>query len=212
MHTGHIEGGEFPLAQRGGLFPVCSDGQPTTIVSSDANEKGWSSVASDRFDSLIRRLSETRPRRGALGLLLGSSIGLLGLTETEARKKKGKHKKKHRDPVPTCSDGLKNGSETDIDCGGTCGPCENGKTCASLTDCQSGRCAPGGICQTCSGDGAGNCPVDGAGQCQCSPQGACYSNSASIAPDCESCPEGTAACIFFDADLGANCYLRCGVA
>ncbi|MDB4953681.1 MAG: Tryptophan synthase alpha chain [Myxococcales bacterium] len=29
-------------------------------------------------------------------------------------------------PVPLCNDGVRNGDETDVDCGGTCGPCEDG--------------------------------------------------------------------------------------
>src|SRR3712207_6990775 len=32
-------------------------------------------------------------------------------------------------PGPTCSDGAKNGSESDIDCGGSCPRCANTKTC-----------------------------------------------------------------------------------
>jgi hypothetical protein len=47
---------------------------------------------------------------------------------------------------PTCTDGVKNGSETDVDCGGgTCSPCANGDTCAVGSDCVSGTCT-GGIC------------------------------------------------------------------
>ena len=45
----------------------------------------------------------------------------------------------------TCTDGIRNGSETDVDCGGTCTPCANGKMCASNADCQSGLCSKG-IC------------------------------------------------------------------
>src|SRR5438105_2395410 len=36
---------------------------------------------------------------------------------------------------PTCTDGAKNGSETDIDCGGACAPCADGQGCALATDC-----------------------------------------------------------------------------
>jgi hypothetical protein len=46
----------------------------------------------------------------------------------------------------TCSDLVKNGSESDVDCGGpTCGTCANGKTCNVNGDCASGNCS-GGIC------------------------------------------------------------------
>jgi uncharacterized protein YjdB len=43
--------------------------------------------------------------------------------------------------APTCSDTVQNGTETAVDCGGSCGPCANGLTCQSAADCQSGTCA-----------------------------------------------------------------------
>ena len=47
----------------------------------------------------------------------------------------------------TCTDGLNNGDETDVDCGGTCGRCVDGKSCATHTDCISANCdATGPIC------------------------------------------------------------------
>ena len=46
--------------------------------------------------------------------------------------------------APACSDGVKNGNETDIDCGGSCGAtCETGKSCSSNGDCVSGNCDTG---------------------------------------------------------------------
>jgi len=49
--------------------------------------------------------------------------------------------------TPTCSDGIKNGSETDVDCGGsTCPKCANGKLCSAGGDCTSGFCSPTGVC------------------------------------------------------------------
>jgi len=40
-----------------------------------------------------------------------------------------------------CSDTVKNGAETDVDCGGgTCPTCANGKTCAGNSDCTSNNC------------------------------------------------------------------------
>lgn len=41
----------------------------------------------------------------------------------------------------SCLDGVKNGSETDVDCGGpACGPCADGKTCKVPLDCGSVSC------------------------------------------------------------------------
>ncbi len=50
--------------------------------------------------------------------------------------------------APTCSDLIKDGLETDVDCGGnTCGVCTVGRSCLTGTDCTSGVCAAG-TCQT----------------------------------------------------------------
>ncbi len=38
-------------------------------------------------------------------------------------------------PVPGCSDAVKNGTETDVDCGGSCGECAIGKKCGADADC-----------------------------------------------------------------------------
>ena len=44
-------------------------------------------------------------------------------------------------PVPaTCTDSLKTPTETDVDCGGVCSKCKDGKGCAVGTDCNSGVC------------------------------------------------------------------------
>jgi len=41
----------------------------------------------------------------------------------------------------SCSDGVRDGAETDLDCGGPCAPCANTLHCARATDCVSGRCS-----------------------------------------------------------------------
>lgn len=46
-----------------------------------------------------------------------------------------------------CDDGVTNGSETDLDCGGMCSPCPDLAECLAATDCQSGICG-GGHCET----------------------------------------------------------------
>jgi len=42
--------------------------------------------------------------------------------------------------APSCTDRVKDGSETDVDCGGSCPPCGDFKTCNSPSDCESGHC------------------------------------------------------------------------
>jgi hypothetical protein len=80
-------------------------------------------------------------------------------------------------PLPTCTDGLKNGSETDVDCGGSCSTkCANGKICASGSDCSSSYCGPNGLCAaapSCS-DGVQNgteTGIDCGGSCPACPSG-----------------------------------------
>src|SRR5688500_478648 len=49
------------------------------------------------------------------------------------------------DPTALCADGAKGEGEGDIDCGGPCAPCADGKRCAVKADCASGVC-DGGVC------------------------------------------------------------------
>jgi hypothetical protein len=93
--------------------------------------------------------------------------------------------------VPNCADGARNGSETDVDCGGsapTCVRCAAGDTCAVASDCESRVCS-GGLCQAptcfdgvqngsetdrdCGGPGCSGC---GLGQ-RCAAAGDCASNA-----------------------------------
>ena len=46
---------------------------------------------------------------------------------------------------PLCTDQIRNGEETDIDCGGSCGRCEVGGSCKSNADCEDSDCQ-GGVC------------------------------------------------------------------
>jgi len=47
----------------------------------------------------------------------------------------------------SCSDGIRNQNETDMDCGGICPPCEDGKNCSTDLDCISEWCY-NGTCRT----------------------------------------------------------------
>jgi len=50
-------------------------------------------------------------------------------------------------PEAACTDGMKSGQDTDVDCGGpVCPACGTGKHCKTGTDCQSLVCV-GGVCQ-----------------------------------------------------------------
>jgi len=52
---------------------------------------------------------------------------------------------------PSCNDGIKNGDESDVDCGGNCPSCASAHNCNINLDCQSGVCRPfcaNGICSS----------------------------------------------------------------
>lgn len=59
-----------------------------------------------------------------------SSTGAAGATSSNATSGGGE----------ACSDGKKSGDETAVDCGGSCAPCPNDKSCAVGGDCLSGFC------------------------------------------------------------------------
>src|SRR3954468_12765329 len=70
----------------------------------------------------------------------------------------------------TCQDHVKDGRESDVDCGGPWGPCAANQSCPSGSDCASGACVSS-IC-TMPGDTACHADADcasrvcRAGQCQ----------------------------------------------
>ena len=105
-----------------------------------------------RFDALTRCASGASSRRDVLRLLGVAATGgggsaLLGTEGAAARRRKKRKPKRGtpRQDAPTCGDVRKNGSETDVDCGGTCPRCGLGKICASRDDCTTALCA-GGVC------------------------------------------------------------------
>ncbi len=57
-----------------------------------------------------------------------------------------------------CNDGVKNGGESDLDCGGPCNGCAVGQSCGASADCLSGACtggkcvAPGPACAIAAAD------------------------------------------------------------
>jgi len=53
----------------------------------------------------------------------------------------------------TCFDGVRDGPESDVDCGGDCPACERSDRCTSPHDCYSGRCAEGKCAERSYGKG-----------------------------------------------------------
>ncbi|MEO7330696.1 MAG: hypothetical protein ABI193_19125, partial [Minicystis sp.] len=127
--------------------------------------------------------------------------------------------------VVSCSDGIKNGTESDIDCGGSCASkCANGKTCGAGGDCSSTSCVTG-ICTalpTCS-DGLKNgteSDVDCGGSCAtkcangktCGAGGDCLSSNCSAgicAAPLPTCTDGIKNGTESDIDCGGSCVAKC---
>lgn len=187
------------------------------------------------FDGLSRLLAGGANRRDmvrALGALStgGALAALLGVSETDARRKrkrKGKKKRNKRKntpkdnpqntPPPTdhCADGVKNDGESDVDCGGTCPRCADGKTCASRGDCANALCVAN-TCASCVN--AGDCGVqaDGVTPCFCRDNlrfpgtRVCTNQSGRLLPPGGTCADCAAneACNPAGADI--ECVLFCG--
>jgi len=70
------------------------------------------------------------------------------------------------DAAPSCTDGVRNGTETDVDCGGSCPPCALGKSCSVAADCATGDNCVGGTCSTETDVGCGGptAPACGTGE------------------------------------------------
>lgn len=174
------------------------------------------------FDGLTRSVSACS-RRGALATLLGGAFGLFGLSGATAKKGKGRGKGKKKKNgkssspppatlAPTCGDGIKNGSETDVDCGGACLRCASTKSCVSRNDCATALCN-GGICHEPFSDD--ECGSDFRGLCYLGQPWNDVSNvcttSNQTGPDvshCSSCPPGT---MCFEHQTGKSfwCFKPC---
>jgi hypothetical protein len=85
----------------------------------------------------------------------------------------------------TCRDGVRDGEETDVDCGGRCTRCGDDRGCAVDLDCSSKRCVAGKCAAPACADGVKNgqeSDVDCGGTCPgCAPGMFCTKG-----PDCAS--------------------------
>lgn len=113
----------------------------------------------------------------------------------------------------TCGDGKRDGNETDLDCGGDCGPCDPGQGCVTSADCTTkvcnaqGACAPASCTDTIkNGD---EVAVDCGGSCA-----GCAEGSPCLVPtDCKSgqCTAGKCAASCTDqAQNGNETGIDCG--
>lgn len=95
-------------------------------------------------------------------------------------------------PADTCHDRIKDGSESDVDCGGDCRGCIEGVMCTVGSDCESRACDDGRCrapsCTDNVRDGFESdvdcgrfCPPCGSGQ-RCWNNGDCHSSSMCVAP------------------------------
>ena len=100
----------------------------------------------------------------------------------------------HRCVPPTCSDGLQNQGETDVDCGGPCQRCAEGQRCTARTDCATGLVCTAGSCAACSA--SSQCASDQVcnnGRCgECQSRLECGDGRACLAGRCLGCPDEAA--------------------
>src|SRR5690606_2333525 len=97
--------------------------------------------------------------------------------------------------APACDDGLMNGAETDVDCGGDCAPCMDNQRCREGADCQSQVCDNGYCAVPRCGDGVVNQPSE---ECDEGPLGGQY-----CSPECEvvGCPPEGKLHTYLDSDV-----------
>jgi len=120
----------------------------------------------------------------------------------------------HRCSEAKCNDGLKNGDESDIDCGGSnCGKCANGLDCAVDGDCanaicEAGRCVPP-ACRNQALD-PGETDIDcGGTECgPCAAERSCLVGSDCQSGSCTASRCGTASCadeVLNQDETGVDC-------
>jgi hypothetical protein len=112
-----------------------------------------------------------------------------------------------------CHDGIKDGTETDVDCGGACSPCAVGKMCGLPTDCVTDLCTNQTCQGTCSDGIKDNNETDvdcGGGTCPACADG----KMCLIGRDCKdkACPAGmcTAPSCTDGAQNGNETDIDCG--
>lgn len=166
---GTMDGAETDVDCGGPACSPCADGK-ACMASRDCQSGacGPAGCAAATCSDGILNQDETDVDCGGTCVALGQGCGL-GQACIVAADCQGGNCKGGTCAPPPCSDGDRNGAETDVDCGGpVCDPCADGATCATPADCGSGVCTAG-VCQvpSCS-DGVMNgseSDVDCGGAC-----------------------------------------------
>ena len=128
-----------------------------------------------------------------------------------------------QDPVhyPFCADGVKNGTETAVDCGGSCSPCSLGAACKVDNDCALVPCVVGSCQDAKCTDEVKNgdeTDVDCGGSCalDCATDGVCASVADCVSGVCTgslcigpSCADGVKNGAEADMDCGGSCPSGC---
>ena len=123
-----------------------------------------------------------------------------------------------------CSNRIKDPLESDIDCGGPCGSCLEGRACRENFDCGSGFCASS-ICKAptcedrvrnqdepdidCGGNSCNSCEIGR----KCSIDSDCSSGFCSFGTcgTASLCNDGILSGTETDVDCGGSCSLRCNI-
>jgi hypothetical protein len=128
----------------------------------------------------------------------------------------------------SCGDMMQNGSESDVDCGGTCSKCGMGLKCNSGADCADGVCSgmPQATCQapTCGDmvqngtetdvDCGSTCPSKCADNLKCKLGTDCTSKVCSGVPlvcQMPTCTDAAQNGSETDVDCGGTCVKKCGL-
>jgi hypothetical protein len=107
----------------------------TVIRLLDANHDGQISLDEVKNNPLIRNvILDSFEIDGEKRMYLGIAVHLVPCSTSECTRSL---------PAPTCSDGVRNGNEIDVDCGGDCRPCWPGDACTADGDCVSRHCDSG---------------------------------------------------------------------
>jgi len=101
-----------------------------------------------------------------------------------------------------CDDGIMNGWETDVDCGGggACKACL-GEACASATECKSGFCADGACCASACDGVCSFCGFPFKGNCSSIPK---YSDDSNPLCDGNSTCDGFGSCLLRPGEICAS--------